>query len=192
MAEAEHQPAPDHLERFAQARGSWVTVAFFLAGLLLGYRNPAITRLRYFLLGCVVVLALAQALGRTQLSEESPDINSENLLVLLAPLVLVYGVGLFYVLLSNPSALPHLRYIIVGIFSLVACLLMLFASCRPRPSPWSICPTTRPPSRPSPGWLKEKEMAMSDIPWAMVVVRPARMCLADVEVQTRLEGHDHA
>ena len=80
--------------------GSWIT-AFFLVGLLVGFRNPAVTRLRYFLLGCVVVLVLAQALGRTQLSEESPEINSENLLVLLAPLVLVYGVSLFYLLLDQ-------------------------------------------------------------------------------------------
>ena len=66
--------------------GSWVS-AFFLVGLLIGFNNPSTQRMRYFLLGCVVVLCLAQALGRTQLSEDVPEINSENLLVLVAPLV---------------------------------------------------------------------------------------------------------
>ena len=75
--------------------GGWVT-ALFLAGLLVGFRSLAVRRLRYFLLGCLVVLVIVQALGRTQLSDDSPEINSENLLVLLAPLVLVYGVSLFF------------------------------------------------------------------------------------------------
>ena len=88
--------------------GSWIT-AFFLVGLLVGFRNPAITRLRYFLLGCVLVLAIAQALGRTQLSEESPEINSENLLVLLAPLVLVLWRQLVLsAARANPSAVPRI------------------------------------------------------------------------------------
>ena len=52
--------------------GNWVT-AFFLVGLLIGFRNPAISRLRYFLIGCLVVLSFTQALGRTQLSEQSPS-----------------------------------------------------------------------------------------------------------------------
>ena len=41
------------------------------------------------------VFVVVQALGQTQLSDESPEVNSENLLVLLAPLVFIYGVSLF-------------------------------------------------------------------------------------------------
>ena len=147
--------------------GSWVS-AFFLAGLMIGFRSPALTRLRYFLVGCIVVLALAQALGRTQLSEESRDLNSENLLVLVAPLVLVYGVSLFFLLIELiPMPIPQLRYVVVGIFSVVTCLPMLFVFLPP-----STRPIAYPPYLPSAiqtvaGWLKEKELAMSDIPWAV-------------------------
>ena len=113
--------------------GSWIT-AFFLVGLLVGFRNPAVTRLRYFVLGCVGVLVIAQSLGRTQLSEESPEINSENLLVLLAPLVLIYGVSLFYLLLDQIALpLPQLRYVILGCFSALVCLPMIFVFLPPRP-----------------------------------------------------------
>jgi 4-amino-4-deoxy-L-arabinose transferase-like glycosyltransferase len=146
--------------------GSWVT-GFFLVGLLVGFRNPGITRLRYFLLGCVLVLAITQALGRTQLSEESPDINSENLLVLLVPLVLVYGVSLLYLLLEQ-MRLPFMevRYIVIGIFSLVACLPMLFAFLPPKTKPVAYPPYSPPIIQTVADWLKEKELAMSDIPWA--------------------------
>ena len=74
--------------------GSWVS-AFFFVGLLVAFRNPTLNRLRWFLLLCLPVLVLAQALGRTHLSEHSPVINSENLLVLVAPLVIVFGVSFF-------------------------------------------------------------------------------------------------
>ena len=147
--------------------GSWVS-AFFLVGLLVGFRNPALTRLRYFLLGCGLVLILAQALGRTQLSEDSPDINSENLLVLLAPLVLVYGVSLFYLLLEQmPLPSLQVRYVVIGIFSLVACLPMLFVFLSPKTYPVAYPPYYPPAIQTLAGWLNENELAMSDVPWAM-------------------------
>ena len=147
--------------------GSWVT-AFFLVGLLIGFRNPAISRLRYFLIGCGLVLIVAQALGRTQLSDQSPEINSENLLVLLAPLVLVYGVSLFYVLLEQmPLLFPELRFLVIGAFSLVACLPMIFVFLPPGKIPVAYPPYHPYAIQTVAGWLKENELTMSDIPWAV-------------------------
>ncbi|MEI7935223.1 MAG: glycosyltransferase family 39 protein [Verrucomicrobiota bacterium] len=147
--------------------GTWIT-AFFLVGLLVGFRNPAIARLRYFLLGCGLVLIFAQALGKTQLSEEVPELNSENLLVLLAPLVLVYGVSLFYLLLEQMAMpLPQLRYVVIGLFSLVACLPMVFVLLPPKTSPVVYPPYYPPAIQTVACWLKEDELAMSDVPWAM-------------------------
>jgi hypothetical protein len=147
--------------------GTWIT-AFFLVGLLVGFRSPAISRLRYFLLGCGLVLIFAQALGRTQLSEEVPDLNSENLLVLLVPLVLVYGVSFFYLLLEQmPLPLLQVRYLVIGIFSVVACLPMVFVFLPPRVNPVAYPPYLPPAIQTVAGWLREKELAMSDIPWAV-------------------------
>jgi hypothetical protein len=147
--------------------GSWIT-GFFLVGLLVGFRNPAVRRLRYFLLGCLAVLCLAQGLGRTALSEESPEINSENLLVLVAPLVLVYGVSLFFLLLEQVRLPFHqMRYLVIAIFSLVACLPMLFVFLPPKTNPVAYPPYYPPAIQTIAGWLKEEELAMSDIPWAM-------------------------
>jgi len=147
--------------------GSWIT-AFFLVGLMITFRSPAISRLRYFLLGCILVLALTQALGRTQLSEEVREINSENLLVLVAPLVLVYGVSLFFLLLEQVHLpFPELRYILIGLFSLAACFPLLFVFLPPKTIPVVYPPYYPPAIQTVSGWLKEKEMAMSDIPWAV-------------------------
>jgi 4-amino-4-deoxy-L-arabinose transferase-like glycosyltransferase len=154
-------------EELPRLGGSWVT-AFFLVGLMIGFRKPALTRLRYFLMGCIAVLILAQALGRTQLSEESHQINSENLLVLVAPLVLVYGVSLFFLLIEQ-IRLPflQLRPIIIGMFTVVVCLPMLFVFLPPKAIPVAYPPYDPPAIQTVSGWLKESELAMSDIPWAV-------------------------
>jgi hypothetical protein len=152
---------------FPRLGGSWIT-AFFLVGLLVGFHNPAVARLRYFLLGCGLVFTLAQALGRTQLSEESPELNSENLLVLLVPLVFVYGVSLFYLLLEQmPLPLLQLRFLVIGIFTLVACLPMVFVLLPPMTRPIAYPPYYPPRIQTMAGYLEENELVMSDVPWAV-------------------------
>jgi hypothetical protein len=147
--------------------GTWVS-AFFLVGLLIQFRNPAVKRLRYFLLGCLVILSIAQAVGRTQLSEDSPDINSENLLVLIAPLALVYGVGLFSILLDQIQLpFPQLRYVIAGLFGTIACLPLMLVFLPPRISPIAYPPYYPPGIQTAVGWTAEDELTMSDIPWAV-------------------------
>lgn len=147
--------------------GSWAT-AFFLVGLLVSFRNPSLRRLRYFILMCGVVLGVVQALGRTHLSEDAPEVNSENLLVLLAPLVLVYGVSLFILLLDYiPFVIVQLRYVVVGLFGLVMCLPMIFVFLPPRTLPISYPPYYPPAIQTIAGWVKEQELTMSDIPWGM-------------------------
>ena len=147
--------------------GSWIT-AFFLVGLLVGFRNLTVRRLRYFLLGCLPVLVIIQALGRTQLSEESPEINSENLLILLAPLVLVYGVSLFYLLIDQINLpFPEMRFLVIGIFSVAACLPMILTFLPPKTIPVVYPPYYPPAIQTIAGWMKEKDLVMSDVPWAM-------------------------
>ncbi len=147
--------------------GSWVT-AFFLVGLLVGFRKPSVRRLRHFLLLCLLVLIVVQALGRTQLAEDSPEINSENLLVLLTPLTIVFGVSLFFLLLDQIT-LPvrQLRYVITIVFAVIACLPMAFTFLPPRTSPVAFPPYHPVPIQTFAKWLKPSELSMSDIPWAM-------------------------
>jgi hypothetical protein len=93
--------------------GGWAGVLFF-AGLLLGFRNPAPRRLRYFTLMCLAVFGVVQALARTWLSDATPDLNSENMLVLLTPLVVIFGIAFFLTLLDQitPPNL-ELRYAVM-------------------------------------------------------------------------------
>ncbi len=150
-----------------QLGGSWLSV-LFLAGLLLGFRNPAIQRLRYFVVGSLGVLVVVQSLGRTQLSTDSPELNSENLIVLLVPLVFIYGVSLFFMLLDQMNLIFRgLRPIIVALFGLVMVLPMLFTFLPPRSNPVNYPPYHPHAIQLVSGLMKEGELLMSDIPWAV-------------------------
>lgn len=156
--------------------GTWLT-GLFLAGLLLGFRNPAVRRLRYFAMMCLGTLVLVQALGRTQLTEDSPELNSENLLVLLVPIVFVYGVSLFYLMLDQMNLVfQALRFLIVGVFGLIMVLPMLLTFLPPRPNPVSFPPYHPPSLQHVSSLMNESELMISDMPWA-VAWYGRRQCL---------------
>ncbi len=159
-----HSILQDALPRLG---GSWVSM-LFLTGLLLNFRSPVVRRLRYFSVMCLAVLIVVQALGRTQLSEESPEINSENLLVLLLPLVFVYGVSLFLILLEQ-MALPlrELRYVVKTLFAALCCAPMIFALLPPKTMPVVYPPYYPPEIQRIAGWMNPNELMMSDVPWAV-------------------------
>ena len=146
---------------------TWAGMLFF-AGLFMGFRSTGARRVRYFLLMCLVVFAVAQSLGRTQLSDLSPEINSENLLVLLVPLVFVFGASFFFTLLDQMMLPLHqLRYAVIGGFVLLCCLPLAFALLSSRTVPVVYPPYFPPEIQQSARWMKPDELMMSDIPWAV-------------------------
>jgi 4-amino-4-deoxy-L-arabinose transferase-like glycosyltransferase len=147
--------------------GGWAS-SFFLVGLLLNFRNRAPRRLRVFLvitLGCLMVV---QALSRTQISDDIPDVNSENLIVVLYPLVLLFGVGLFFTLLEQINFIHSLfRSLVVFAFAFIMCLPLMTVFLPPRINPLVYPPYYPPAIRQTAGFMKENELMMGDIPWAV-------------------------
>lgn len=146
--------------------GSWVT-AFFLVGLLVPFRNPMLRRMRFFVVGSLGTLIVVQALGRTGLAADSPELNSENLLAVLAPAVFMFGVGLFFMLLDQFGlAVQAVRPMIVGAFLLLACAPLLFSLLIPVRTPLVYPPYYPPSIQERAALLGEEELVMSDVPWA--------------------------
>jgi len=147
--------------------GNWVAMLFF-SGLLLGLRNVAARRMRYFTLMCLGVFVVAQALGRTQLSTISPDINSENLLVLLTPLAVIFGVIFFLTLLNQmktPS--PQIRLAVIALMVVISCQPLIASLLPPKASPLAYPPYYPPEIQKVASWMQPDELLMSDIPWAV-------------------------
>ncbi len=95
--------------------GNWLS-AFFLVGLLIPFQSPARSRIRWFLVGSVALLFIVQALGETHLTHDSPEINSENILAILAPLTFIYGAALFYTLVDQLNVSMESVGAITGVF----------------------------------------------------------------------------
>ena len=147
--------------------GGWLGILFFV-GLLLRLTGAGARRMRYFTLACLGVFLIAQALGRTQLSTISPEINSENLLVLLTPLVLIFGVAAFLKLIDQMD-LPSLqmRSWVIGLLALLASLPLILTLLPPKISPVAYPPYYPPEIQKISGWMRPDELMMSDIPWAV-------------------------
>lgn len=147
--------------------GNWTT-AFFLAGLLLPFKNAGLNRVRFFAVFCLGLFVVVQALGKTYLSDDSPGINSENLLVVFAPLVLIFGVGMYYTLLDQIELpIPQLRTAITSFFCLVVCAPLIFTLLPPRRHPYAYPPYWPPGIQDFGYMLDEDELMMSDMPWAV-------------------------
>jgi 4-amino-4-deoxy-L-arabinose transferase-like glycosyltransferase len=146
--------------------GTWVG-SFFLVGVLVPAAERRARRLGCFLGISVVVLAIAQALSRTQLSADSPDVNSENLLVLLVPAVWMYGTTFLYRLLGQMDwSFSQLQSIVVGVFAIITCLPMILSLLAFSRSPVVFPPYYPPSIQAATGFVKGDELMMSDVPWA--------------------------
>lgn len=147
--------------------GSWVS-AFFLVGLLVPFRNVTLSHLRIFVVISLLTLVAIQALGRTGLTTESPEVNSENLLVVVAPAVLLFGVSLFFMLLEQFGLkMPLFRRFAMGTFVLVASMPLLFSLFTPVHTAVAYPPYYPPYIQEKSGWLGQQDLMMADFPWAV-------------------------
>ena len=178
-----------------QFSGSWFAVVC-LVGLVVPFRNRSLRRLRFFLLMTLAVFALGQALGRTHLSAANgtlaellarslgqgapvtaaSGVNGENLLALLGPVSFLFGTGLFFSLLDRWKVdLPEMRLAASTGLVISASLPMALSFLLPHPYP-----VADPPYHPARlqylrsvpvehglAEIKEDDLLMSDIPWAV-------------------------
>jgi 4-amino-4-deoxy-L-arabinose transferase-like glycosyltransferase len=147
--------------------GSWLA-AFFLPALFIRFNSPTLARLRGFTLASLGLLALAQALCRTHLDALAPETSGGNLLVMVAPLVFVFGVGMFSILLDQMQLdTPAQRGMVAMVFLAVMCVPLLFTLCGPRRPSVAWPPYYPPFIAERAGWVGEKGLMMSDAPWAV-------------------------
>lgn len=156
------------VEKDVPGMGSSWAIAFFLPGLLLPFMNPSIGRLRWFLLMAVPVALLIHAGSRTFRVTENPDINGDALLIVVVPMILVFGAGFFMVLLDQ-IILPFrpLRYVIQGGAVCLFSLALMFHLMPPRTNPVAYPPYFPPLFGQIGKWMHPEEMVMSDVPWAV-------------------------
>ncbi len=147
--------------------GSWMS-ALFLAGLLVPFSNRTLNRLRNYTLLSLLTLGITQALIKTHLSDHSQDINSENLIVLMLPMVYFFGAGLFFLLLDQLRLnFNGAQFYVSVLVAVLSCLPLIFRVLPPRESPVAYPPYSPPLIQRVGGWFSDNELMMSDMPWAL-------------------------
>ena len=157
--------------------GSWLFL-MFLAGLLLPLQNKTQSRIRVFLLMSVLCLWPVYAFGKSHLATDSPLINSENLLLLIGPVAFSFAVSLYFNFVRKivfPE--PVFSYVATIVFCLIISAPLIFALLPPRLNPNAYPPYHPPVIQETASWLRENEMMMSDVPWA-VAWYGNRQCLS--------------
>ena len=154
-------------EQLPTLGGSWMSM-FFFVGLMIPFSNQGLRHLRFFAVASLVTLVIVQALGRTYMSELSPLINGQNHLVLISPIMFMFGVALFFTLLDQlPLPFDGARnVVIVGVF-LVVCSPLVLRLMPPKTTPIVYPPYSPPLIQEIGYWNDSDELMLSDIPWAV-------------------------
>jgi 4-amino-4-deoxy-L-arabinose transferase-like glycosyltransferase len=148
--------------------GTDFLVFFFVVGLMYGFRRADASRLRRVLLGLIALAIVGMSLIGSDPERLGPDVFGGSLLVLLLPLVAIFGVAFFYLLLDRINFRVRLtRGAAIGGFVLLNIAPMIFTLLPPRRSPFPYPPYVSPMTRTIADFFEAGELGCSDLPWSM-------------------------
>jgi Alg9-like mannosyltransferase family len=148
--------------------GTDFLVFFFGAGVLYGFRRRDVSRLRGFALGTIVMAVIGMSLIGSDPERTGPEISGGNLLVLLLPIIAIYGTAFFYLLLDRvPFRIKLTRGVAIGGFVLLNVSPMIFTLLPPRLPMFSYPPYIAPVVRAVSSQFEPDSLACSDLPWAV-------------------------
>ncbi len=148
--------------------GSDFLIFFFAVGILYGFRRRDATRLRGAILGALAAGILGMALLGADRDIWYTEVSGSNLLVLVLPLVAIYGVAFFYLLLDRIAFRIRLtRALAVGAFALLNVSPIIFTLLPPRRGAFPYPPYYSTMTHMVADMFGKNELATSDLPWAM-------------------------
>jgi hypothetical protein len=149
-----------------RAGGSWIA-AFFFVGLIFSFSDPTRNLLRGFtLLGMLVLVPFQALLGPG--AADSSAMPGTDYLMVLGPLILVFGTAFFVSLLEHVDwPVEGIRGLVVSVFCVVAVAPVALMLLPPGRDPSTFPPYHPPLIQKVADWVEPEEVMMSDIPWAV-------------------------
>jgi hypothetical protein len=171
--------------------GTDFLVLFFGAGVLYGFRRQDVSRLRGLVLGVIVMAIIAMSLIGSDPERSGPDVGGGNLLVLLLPIIAIYGTAFFYLLLDRvPFRIKLTRGMAIGGFVLLNVSPMIFSLLPPRQGVFPYPPYIAPVVRTISAQFEPDSLASSDMPWAVAWDGERRAVWLPLTLDDFYEIHD--
>lgn len=172
--------------------GSAFLLPFFLAGTLYGFRRPAVARLRGALIGLIVCAIGAMAAVGVRGERVGPAVHGDDLLVVLYPLLALFGVAFFFLLLDRiPFRIRLTRGLVVGVFGLLNVAPLVFTLLPPVRASYPYPPYFPPVTRAVAQLFGPDEIGCSDQPWSMAWYGDRRTVWLPLTVEEFEELHDY-
>ena len=148
--------------------GSDFLVFFFGVGLMYGFRRRDVSRLRGLTLGVIGLAIIAVSLIGSDPERTGPEVNGGNLLILLLPIIAMFGTAFFYLLLDRiPFRIRLTRGAAIGVFVALNVSPMIFTLLPPRVNAFPYPPYFSPTVRAVSAMFEPDALACSDLPWAI-------------------------
>jgi 4-amino-4-deoxy-L-arabinose transferase-like glycosyltransferase len=148
--------------------GTDICIFFFAVSMMYSFRRTDVSRLRLFILGSLGVALAGMALIGMPGESVNPAVNGGNLLVLLLPLVAIYGCAFFYLLLDRIDfSMKLTRGLAIGAFVVLNIAPMIFVLLPPRRGAYPYPPYCPPYMRLVAKWFGKSEVGVSDLPWSV-------------------------
>lgn len=148
--------------------GSDFLVFFFGVGLMYGFRRRDVSRLRRLTLSVIGLAVIAMSLIGADPERAGPDVNGGNLLILLLPIIAIFGTAFFYLLLDRiPFRIKLTRGAAIGAFVALNVSPMIFTLLPPRVNVFPYPPYFPPATRAVAGLFETNALVCSDLPWSM-------------------------
>lgn len=171
--------------------GSDCLIFFFAVGVMYGFRRGDVTRLRGLVLGGLACGMVGMALITVPNERWGPSGNSANLLVLFLPVVAIYGVAFFYLLLDRiPFRIRLTRALAIGAFALLNVSPMIFSLLPPRRGAFPYPPYFTPMTHAVAKLFEKDEVGTTDLPWSMAWDGDRRAVWLPMTIEGFYEIHD--
>ncbi|MBI5397286.1 MAG: glycosyltransferase family 39 protein [Verrucomicrobia bacterium] len=148
--------------------GSTLAAALCVTALLYKFRRLQVNRFKWAMFWSGVVLFIVTCVAGMDARPDGSLAQAGNLLVLLAPLVTMYGTAMFFVLLDRLQLHAALwRTCVIVVVVLLAALPLMMRLFGPAPDKYAYPPYYPPKIAQAAGYLTPTEFMVSDQPWAV-------------------------
>jgi hypothetical protein len=171
--------------------GTDFLIFFFGAGVLFGFRRRDVSRLRGLVLGMIGMAILGMSLIGSDPERNGPDVSGGNLLVLLLPIIAIYGAAFFYLLLDRvPFRIKLTRGVAIAGFVALNVAPMIFTFLPPRLGYFPYPPYRAPVARAVATQFEPEALACTDLPWEVAWDGERRAVWLPLTLNDFYELHD--